>query len=149
MSDRGGIHRTGRLGRQGDGKDGDEEDDGDDDDDHQVVGRQHQILAGGEAVQQFASRLSGHVRCPRDQGGGVAGGIDDASQPVVGGIALVLPGRVFGTLKIWMGSAHFLMKGLKQVATEMNLHVLAYNLRRVMNILGIAEMMKAIRMVAA
>lgn len=57
--------------------------------------------------------------------------------------------HVFGTLKFWMGSAHFLMKTLKHVGTEMSLHVLAYNLRRVMNILGIAGMMQAIRMVAA
>ena len=57
--------------------------------------------------------------------------------------------HVFGTLKFWMGSAHFLMKRLKHVSTETSLHVLAYNLRRVMNILGIAEMMKAIRLVAA
>jgi transposase len=56
--------------------------------------------------------------------------------------------HVFGTLKFWMGSAHFLMKTLKHVGTEMSLHVLAYNLRRVMNILGIADMMKAIRMAA-
>jgi hypothetical protein len=57
--------------------------------------------------------------------------------------------HVFGTLKFWMGSAHFLMKTLKHVGTERSLHVLAYNLRRVMNILGIADMMKAIRMAAA
>ena len=57
--------------------------------------------------------------------------------------------HVFGTLKFWMGSSHFLMKTLKHVGTEMSLHVLAYNLRRVMNILGIAGMMKAIRMAAA
>lgn len=42
----------------------------------------------------------------------------------------------FGTLKSWMGSAHFLTKTLKGVSTEMNLHVLAYNLKRVMKILG-------------
>ena len=57
--------------------------------------------------------------------------------------------HVFGTLKFWMGSAHFLMRRLKHVGTEMSLHVLAYNLRRVLNILGVAEMMKAIRKVAA
>lgn len=45
-------------------------------------------------------------------------------------------------------SAHFLMKRLKNVGTEMSLQVLAYNLRRVLNILGIEEMMSAIRMVA-
>lgn len=57
--------------------------------------------------------------------------------------------HVFGTLKFWMGSAHFLMKTLKHVGTEMSLHVLAYNLRRIMNLLGIEGTMKAIRMVAA
>lgn len=56
--------------------------------------------------------------------------------------------HVFGTLKFWMGSAHFLMKTLKHVGTEMSLHVLSYKLRRVLNILGVEEMMKAIRMVA-
>src|SRR5258705_12049517 len=42
----------------------------------------------------------------------------------------------FGTLKMWMGATHFLMKTLPKVATEMALHVLAYNLTRVMNIVG-------------
>ena len=56
--------------------------------------------------------------------------------------------HVFGTLKFWMGSAHFLMKTLKQVGTEMSLHVLAYNLRRVINILGVGELMKMIRIFA-
>jgi Transposase DDE domain len=57
--------------------------------------------------------------------------------------------HVFGTLKFWMGSGHFLMKSLPHVRTEMSLHVLAYNLRRVMNILGIAEMMQALRLARA
>ena len=51
----------------------------------------------------------------------------------------------FGTLKAWMGSTHFLTKTLPRVRTEMSLHVLAYNLKRVMRILGIAEMMAAMR----
>jgi transposase len=51
----------------------------------------------------------------------------------------------YGTIKLWMGSAHFLMKTLKKVATEMSLHVLAYNLKRVMNILGIVPLMQAMR----
>ena len=42
----------------------------------------------------------------------------------------------FGTIKLWMGSAHFLTKTLDRVSTEMGLHVLAYNLKRVMKILG-------------
>ncbi|MDO9091338.1 MAG: transposase, partial [Rubrivivax sp.] len=57
--------------------------------------------------------------------------------------------HVFGTLKYWMGSAHFLTRGLPKVATEMSLHVLAYNLKRVMSILGIAKTMKAMRLVGA
>ena len=51
----------------------------------------------------------------------------------------------YGTIKSWMGSSHFLMKGLKNVSTEMSLHVLAYNLKRVMNIMGIKPLIAAIR----
>jgi hypothetical protein len=54
--------------------------------------------------------------------------------------------HVFGTLKHWMGPAHFLTRTLRRVGTEMSLQVLAYNLKRVMNILGVAEMMKAMKM---
>ena len=43
----------------------------------------------------------------------------------------------FGTLKMRMGATHFLMRRLPKVATEMALHVLAYNLTRVMNIIGV------------
>ncbi len=49
----------------------------------------------------------------------------------------------FGTIKSWMGSTHFQMKGLKRVGTEMALHVLAYNLKRVMNIMGTAPLIAA------
>ena len=42
----------------------------------------------------------------------------------------------FGTLKAWMGSTHFLTKTLPKVRTEMSLHVLAYNLKRALNIFG-------------
>jgi transposase len=51
----------------------------------------------------------------------------------------------FGTLKMRMGATHFLMKTLPRVATEMALHVLAYNLTRVMNILGIQPLLAAMR----
>ena len=44
--------------------------------------------------------------------------------------------HVFGTLKAWMGSAHFLTKTLPRVRTEMSLQVLAYNLKRVIKIFG-------------
>ncbi len=50
----------------------------------------------------------------------------------------------FGTLKARMGATHFLMKRLPKVATEMALHVLAYNLTRVMNIIGTKPLMAAI-----
>ena len=43
----------------------------------------------------------------------------------------------YGTLKYWMGATHFQMRTLKLVSGEMSLHVLAYNLKRVMNIMGI------------
>ena len=49
----------------------------------------------------------------------------------------------FGTIKAWMGSTHFQMKTLRRVGTEMALHVLAYNLKRVMNILGIGSLIAA------
>jgi hypothetical protein len=48
----------------------------------------------------------------------------------------------------WMGSAHFQTRRLPHVATEMSLHVLAYNLKRVMSILGTAKTMKAMAMMA-
>jgi len=57
--------------------------------------------------------------------------------------------HVFGTLKHWMGSAHFLTRTLANVSTEMSLQVLAYNLKRVMSILGIARTMKAMKLVSA
>ena len=51
----------------------------------------------------------------------------------------------FGTLKAWMGSTHFLTKTLPRVSTEMSLHVLAYNLKRVMKIMGTGPLIAAMR----
>ena len=51
--------------------------------------------------------------------------------------------HAFGTLKAWMGATHFLTKTLPKVDTEMSLHVLAYNLKRVMRILGIQNLITA------
>jgi len=51
----------------------------------------------------------------------------------------------YGTIKDWMGSTHFLTRTLNRVSTEMSLHVLAYNLKRVMNILGIKPLIQAIQ----
>lgn len=50
----------------------------------------------------------------------------------------------FGTLKAWMGSTHFLTKTLPRVSTEMSLNVLAYNLKRAMQIFGVKSLMTAI-----
>lgn len=49
----------------------------------------------------------------------------------------------FGTLKQWMGPAHFLTRKLAGVGAEMSLNVLAYNLKRVLKILGTQGLMKA------
>jgi transposase len=51
----------------------------------------------------------------------------------------------FGTLKAWMGHTHFQMKTLKHVSTETSLHVPAYNLKRVLNILGAKPLIRAIQ----
>ena len=51
----------------------------------------------------------------------------------------------FGTLKAWMGSTHFLTRTLDKVRTEVSLLVLAYNLKRMIKILGAAPLMAAIR----
>ena len=53
--------------------------------------------------------------------------------------------HVFGTLKLWMGSAHFLMKRLGNVRTEMSLHVLSYNMKRAINILSVPGLVQAMR----
>ena len=50
----------------------------------------------------------------------------------------------FGTIKSWMGSTHFSMKTLPRVSTEMSLHVLAYNLKRVINLIGTRQLIAAI-----
>jgi transposase len=55
--------------------------------------------------------------------------------------------HVFGTFKHWMGYTHFLTRRLNNVSTEMSLNVLAYNLKRVLDILGFARTMKAMRLV--
>ena len=51
----------------------------------------------------------------------------------------------FGTIKAWMGSTHFLTRPLKRVRTEMSLHVLACNMKRVIAIIGVGPLRQAIR----
>jgi hypothetical protein len=51
----------------------------------------------------------------------------------------------FGTIKGWMGWTHFLTMTLPKVATEMALNVLAYNMKRVIAIVGVRRLMEAAR----
>ena len=51
----------------------------------------------------------------------------------------------FGTLKSWTGATHFLTRTLDRVSTEMSLHVLAYNLKRVLSLLGSGALMAAMK----
>jgi transposase len=57
--------------------------------------------------------------------------------------------HVFGTLKHWMGSTHFLTRGLQHVGTEMSLQVLAYNFKRVIKLLGMPKTLQAMRLLGA
>jgi hypothetical protein len=50
----------------------------------------------------------------------------------------------FGTIKAWMGATHFRMRTLKNVRTEMAFHVLAYNIKRMINLMGIRGLLAAI-----
>ena len=50
----------------------------------------------------------------------------------------------FGTVKHWMNLGAFLMRGLEKVRAEFSLTALAYNLRRVLNIVGVAQLMAAV-----
>ena len=51
----------------------------------------------------------------------------------------------FGTIKQWMNQGAFLMRGLEKVRAEFSLTALAYNLRRVLNIVGFTELMAALK----
>lgn len=51
----------------------------------------------------------------------------------------------FGTIKSWMGATHFLTKTMKNVATEMSLHILAYNLKRLIKIFGVTKLQDIVR----
>ncbi len=53
--------------------------------------------------------------------------------------------HVFGTIKGWMGATHFRTRGLKNVATETSLVILAYNMKRAIAVAGVAPTLKAIR----
>lgn len=57
--------------------------------------------------------------------------------------------HVFGTFKAWFGHTHFLTRRLPNVSAEISLSVLAYNLRRVLALLGLKRMMKGMQLVGA
>ena len=67
---------------------------------------------------------------------------DDPSKLAVRSMTVEHP---FGTIKSWMGATHFKMRRLKNVATEMALHVLAYNMTRAMKIIGIPALVAAMK----
>jgi hypothetical protein len=51
----------------------------------------------------------------------------------------------FGTMKQWMGHGFFLMRGIDKVSTEFHLTVLAYNMKRVLSIMGVNRLVAALR----
>jgi transposase len=53
--------------------------------------------------------------------------------------------HVFGTLKDWMGRSHLKTRALKNVATEMSLHILAYNIKRAIALVGVTGLIAAIQ----
>ena len=96
------------------------------------IGRRHVKTL----MRRMGQRRSIAVRVPR------------SPNPATRSIRIVARQTVehpFGTIKSWMGATHFQMKTLKNVGTEMALHVLAYNMKRVISILGVGGLMEAIR----
>ncbi len=76
---------------------------------------------------------------------GAHGRFDKADFAYEAGTRSMTVEHPFGTIKTWMGATHFRTRRLKNGATEMALHVLAYNLTRVMKIIGIAAFVAAMR----
>lgn len=82
-------------------------------------------------------------RCHSTSGAAFSHGLDENPQAMR--VRRETVEHPFGTLKMRMGATHFLMKCLPKVATEMALHVPAYNLTRVTNILGVKPLIAAIQ----
>jgi Transposase DDE domain len=55
----------------------------------------------------------------------------------------------FGTIKRWFGYTHFLLKGLEKVRTEWSLTTLAYNFKRVLNLVSFEKLMSILRKTAS
>ena len=83
----------------------------------------------------------------RDASAGHTGRVKDRvdRMPVAIGVRRQTVEHPFGTLKAWMGATHFLTRTLDKVRTEMSLHILAYNLKRMIAIFGAGPLMVAIR----
>ena len=64
------------------------------------------------------------------------------SNPGAMGVRRQTAEHPFGTIKCWMGATHFLMRRLRKVSTEMALNVLAYNMKRVMAIIGVVRLIE-------
>jgi len=65
------------------------------------------------------------------------------SNPGAMGVRRQTAEHPFGTIKCWMGATHFLMRRLRKVSTEMALNVLAYNMKRVIAIVGVSALLAA------
>ena len=75
--------------------------------------------------------------------------INEMQERIAGGAGLMRLRRStvehpFGTIKAWMGATHFQMRRLRTVRTEMALHVLAYNMKRMLSMFGVRSLMKAL-----
>ena len=57
------------------------------------------------------------------------------------GVLLIVE-HPFGIMKMWMGATHFVNKGLESDGTEMSLSLLAFNLKRMMSIMGTTGLME-------
>jgi Transposase DDE domain len=75
----------------------------------------------------------------RDASAGHAGRVKDRldRMPIAMGVRRQTVEHPFGTLKAWMGATHFLTRTLDKVRTEMSLHVLAHNLKRMIKIFAV------------
>ena len=64
--------------------------------------------------------------------------------PALMGLRRATVEHPFGTIKAWMGATHFRMRTLKNVRTEMAFHVLAYNIKRMIALIGVRGLLSAI-----
>src|SRR6516165_9361455 len=100
-----------------------------------ITGRCRRAARGGRALHFAKLLLVSARRCPSRRTG---------TSWRCGGTWLAtsaMAPSMFATLKAWMGATHFLTRTLDKVRTEMSLHVLAYNLKRMITIFGVGPLM--------